>query len=66
MSFDEDTKPGTPNILREIRQCIDDSRALNARLASVLEALTLDLNFRREIREQLSDLSSRLDAVERR
>jgi hypothetical protein len=66
LSFEEDTKPGTPNILREIRQCIEESRALNARLARVLQALTLDLKFRREMREKLAVLDDRLSEVERR
>ncbi len=64
MSFDEDTKPGTPNILREIKDCIEQSRVLNKRLEIVLEALTLDLDFRREMRTKVSELSDRISALE--
>lgn len=62
-SFDEDTKPGTPNVLREIRECIAEARALNAKLENVLAALTLDLDFRREIRTRIGELSVRVDRL---
>jgi hypothetical protein len=61
---DEDTKPDTPSVLSEIRQCIEESRALNARLENVLTALLLDVEFRREVRKRIGELDSRVTQLE--
>jgi uncharacterized coiled-coil protein SlyX len=66
MSFEEDTKPGTPNILREISECIAESRALNARLENVLQGLILDLEFRKEMRVRMGEFNARISALESR
>jgi len=66
VTAEEDTEPRAPSILKEVRQCIEESRALNTRMANVLEALILDLEFRKEIRIRIGEINARINDLEAR